>query len=307
MAGPKRHGHGTPACGYRGCPREECQEAKRRRASRNRANLERGIPGMVDAAPIRKLLKTALRRKGTTITGIARSAGMSEDSVQKIASGGTQKIRVANAAKLQGAVSRGQNYRAGRGDPKKARRRYQALIAQGWSRDWVAAELGKLTGGRWCHPTGIPATLRAASVHEDLDAALKTLADRVGCTTGPCKQGATYGKRVLGYKTTAEWDGDFDDVERVDLPDSRTAPFHDRREEVRRMTLAGKSSREIALALLQREDENALRIIARDRSALREQGALPHVSRGEAGLYDPSSGSRQATRLRGGARLARSA
>jgi hypothetical protein len=164
------HPHGTRVAYVKDrCRCTDCTAANT--AVSRTANRER-IYGRwhpyVDAGPVREHI-AALRAAGIGVERIAALAGLSVSHIRQLTehgrgdSRGTKRVRPNTATRIL-AISIDDNNRAPRSrvDATGTRRRLQALIANGWPTELLAAELGRRPTSLYRSMTGPSVTARTA-------------------------------------------------------------------------------------------------------------------------------------------------
>ena len=219
MTGPAPD-HGTRACYERGCRQPKCLAAHHDYLTYRRRQIVYGRwDPFTDAEPARLHLKE-LEAAGVTWAQSAAVAGVSPARVQAMMQGKTRRIRHSSAEKLlavtvQAAVERDTRLTGSTG----TLRRLQALMACGWTKAALAAELGIAS-------SNLSEILGRNRVQEKTRRAVCEAYDRLWNVTppAPTKRARTESERARrlaaanGWPPPLAWD---DDV--IDLPDGTPA------------------------------------------------------------------------------------
>jgi AraC-like DNA-binding protein len=204
-----RHRHGTRAAyTHEGCKCPSCQRANRTaQQARRRAIAYGQWHPYTDAEPLRAHL-TQLLDSGISLATIAARAGVSRGTLHallsthhaatrpRVRAGTAQRIRQVTPVHQYPAVV----------DSTGAKRRVQALIANGWSMTRLAPHVH-------CHPSTISRLLRSTTVTRNIDHAVRDLYTRLAEQPVPT---ATTGERssveaarryadAHGWATSDQW------------------------------------------------------------------------------------------------------
>ena len=261
-----RHRHGTRAAYTQdGCRCPSCQRANRavQQARRRAIAYGRWHP-YTDAEPIRAHV-TQLVNSGISLANVAAHAGVSHSTLNGLLSthdGATRpRVRAGTAQRIR-QVKPGRQHPA-LVDSTGAKRRVQALIANGWSMARLAAHVH-------CHPSTISRLLRGTTVTRNLDHAIREIYNLVA--EQPVST-ATRGERISvetarryaeahGWATPDRWtdidqdlqpqnagaETDIDQIAVSQVLDGQTTQlnFRERRLAAQLLTARGLSTRDIA-------------------------------------------------------------
>jgi AraC-like DNA-binding protein len=184
-----RHRHGTRASYTQdGCKCPPCQRANRTaQQARRRAIAYGQWHPYADAEPLRAHL-TQLLDSGISLATIAARAGVSRGTLHSLlsthAAATRSRLRVETAQRIQ-QVKPGSQHPA-LVDSTGAKRRLQALIANGWSMTRLATQLH-------CHPSTISRLLRSTTTTHSIDHAIRDIYTRLAEQAVPT---ATTGERI---------------------------------------------------------------------------------------------------------------
>lgn len=222
VSAPRPREHGTRAkyvaerCRCAECRAANTTEQRRRERRKLYARWNGGaVEDLVDAEPARRHVK-ALMAAGIGRRRIAEVSGVSGGSLTKLLYGGpagrppARRIRPATARKL--LAVRANPADGARVDATGTRRRLQALVACGWTKTHLAAELGQT-------PSNFNVTLHAHQVYASTMRAVRALYDRLWDqpppeTTRWERQAASRARnyaRTRGWPRPMAWDDELID------------------------------------------------------------------------------------------------
>jgi AraC-like DNA-binding protein len=185
----QRHRHGTRATyTHEGCKCPSCQRANRTaQQARRRAIAYGQWHPYADAEPLRAHL-TQLLDSGISLATIAARAGVSRGTLHALLSthhaATRPRVRAGTAQRIRQVTTGSQN--PALVDSTGAKRRVQALIANGWS-------MARLATHVHCHPSTVSRLLRSATVTRSIDHAIRDLYTRLAQQPVPI---TTAGERI---------------------------------------------------------------------------------------------------------------